>query len=150
MPGADGCDGASAHVGDDGGIEDGAWRAGARVEEVQDAELGRQAVQVVVDIVADDLHAGSIERRHIAAQHIEMAVEGRVGLEMDARLDHSLAVALRGQPGFDGADDLGVAHLKRLDVESIEVVDIDGLHAFPSAGPRSSITGRGPARKFVG
>ena len=65
------------------------------------AEFRRQAVLVVVDIVADDLDAGRVERRDVAAQHVEMAVEGRVRLEMHARLDHRLAVALRDQAGFD-------------------------------------------------
>ena len=97
MFGADRRDGAGAHVGDDGGVEDGARRAGARVEQVEDAEFRRQAVQVVVDIVADDLDAGRVERRDVAAQHVEMAVEGGVRLEMHARLDHRLAVALRDE-----------------------------------------------------
>lgn len=150
MLGADGGDRAGAHIGDDGGVEDGAWRAGARVEQVEYAEFGRQGVQVVVDIIADDLDAGRIERRHIAAQHVEMTAEGRIRLKMDARLDHRLALALGDEPGFDGADDLGIAQAKGFNVESIEVVDIDRLHAFPSSGPRSSITGGGATRKFVG
>jgi len=39
---------------------------------------------------------------------------------------------------------------KRFDVEGVEVVDIDGLHAFSSATPGSSITGQTATRKFVG
>ena len=42
---------AGAHVCDDGGVKDGAGHAGARVEQIEDAEFRRQAVQVVVDIV---------------------------------------------------------------------------------------------------
>ena len=48
---------AGAHVGDDGGVEDGARHAGARIEQIEDRQFRRQAVQVVVDIVADDLDA---------------------------------------------------------------------------------------------
>ena len=124
---------AGAHVGDDGGVEDRARHAGARIEQVQDAEFRRQAVLVVVDVVADDLDAGRIERRDVAAQHVEMAMEGRVGLEMDARLDHRLAVALGDQPRLDRVDDFGIGHRQRLDVERVEIVDVDGRHAAPKS-----------------
>ncbi len=147
---ADGGDRSGAHVGYDGGIQDRARRAGARIEQVQDAELRGQAMLVVVDIVADDLDAGRIERRDVAAQNIEMAMEGRVGLEMDARLDHGLAVALGDEPGLDRADDFGIGHGKRLDVEGVEVVDIDGLHACVVPGsPLHAIAGGEATRKFV-
>ena len=63
---------------------------------------------VVVDEVADDLDAREIERRHIAAQHVEMAVEIRVRLEMDARFDHRLALALRTERGLDRGKDFSV------------------------------------------
>ena len=66
---AEGGQRAGAHVGDGGGVEDRLRRAGAGVEQIEDAELGRQAVAVVVDEVADDLHAGRLS----AAQHSRAA-----------------------------------------------------------------------------
>ena len=91
--------------------------------------LRRQAVQVVVDIVADDLDAGRVERRDVAAQHVEMAAEGRVRLEMHARLDHRLAVALRDEAVLHRRQDLGVGHRQGVDVERVQIVDVDGCHA---------------------
>ena len=74
------------------------------IQQQQQPDLGRQALLVVVDVVADDLDAGEIDRRaERAAQHVEMPVHGRIGHEMHARLDHGLAPALRGEPGLDRA-----------------------------------------------
>ena len=73
--GADRGDRAGAHVGDAAGVQDRLGRADARIEQRQDAELGGQALLVVVDEVADDLDAGGVDRRADgAAQHVEMAV----------------------------------------------------------------------------
>ena len=133
MLGADRRHRAGAHVGDDGGVEDGARHAGARIEQIEDAEFRRQAVQVVVDIVADDLDAGRVERRDVAAQHVEMAAEGRIRLQMHARLDHRLAVALRDEAGLDRRQDFGVGHRQGVDVERVQIVDVDGCHARPKS-----------------
>ena len=47
--------------------------------------------------VADDLHPGDVERGDVGAQQVEVAVEGGVGDEVLARLEHDLVVALRAQ-----------------------------------------------------
>jgi hypothetical protein len=78
---------------------------------------------VVVDIVADDLHAGNGERRDVTPQHIEMAVERRVGLQMHPGFQHRLAAPLRGQARLDGADDLVVSQRKRGDIRAIEIIE---------------------------
>ncbi len=86
----------------------------ARIEQVEQPHLRRQAAPVVVDVVADDLDAGERERRDVAAQHVEVAVDTRAsGDEMHARLDHRLAVALRAQAGLDGVEDLVVGQRER-------------------------------------
>ena len=95
-------------------------------------------MQIIVDIVADDFHARRIERRHVAAQDVEMAVEGWVRFEMDTRLDHRLALALGDKASLDGGNDFAIGHSERFDVEGIEIVDIDGLHftrALSSVAP---------------
>ena len=56
-----------------------------------------------------------------------MSVEGRVGLEMDARLDDDLAAALRDKAGLDGGEDLVVGDGERFDVERVEIIDVDGF-----------------------
>ena len=71
---------------------------------VSSASSDGQAELVVVHVVADDLHAGHAERRDIGAQEVEVAVEGRVGDEVLARLEHDLARALRAQRRLDGAE----------------------------------------------
>ena len=90
----------------------------ARIEQQQRRQLRGQALLVVVDEVADDLHAGAADgRADGAAQHVEMAVR-HAGLEMHARLDHRLAAALRRKRRLDRGEDLVVGQRKRLDVEA--------------------------------
>jgi hypothetical protein len=125
-------DGPGAHLGDRGGVQDRHRPPGARVEQVEDAELGRQALLVVVDEVADHLHPGQAQRRHVAAQHVEMAVEGRVRHQMHARLDDGLAPALGAQPAFDGGDDLLVGKGEFLDIQRVQPGDVEFRHASGS------------------
>ncbi len=116
---------AGAHLGDRGRVDEGDRHAGARIEEIEQRHLRGQAALVVVDIVADDLHAREAHRRHIAAQHVEMAAEGRVGLQMHARLDHRLAETLRAQSRLDGGEDLLVGQREALDIRPVEVREVD-------------------------
>ena len=100
--GAERGDGAGAHLGDAGGIEHRLGHAGPGIEQVEDRHLRRQAVLIVVDIVADDLDAREVDRcADRAPQHVEMAVRLGIGDEVHARLDHRGAAALRGEAGFD-------------------------------------------------
>ena len=126
MLGADRRHGAGAHVGQVAAVDDRLRHAVARVHQQQQADLGRQSLLVVVDIVADHLDAGEIDRRaERAAQHVEMPVHGGIGHQMHARLDHRLAPALRGKTRLDRVDDLVVGQRQRLDVRRIEIVQID-------------------------
>jgi hypothetical protein len=65
-----------------------------------------------------------------AAQNVEMAVR-LPGRQVDARLDHRLATALRRQAGLDRRQDLLVVERELLDVEAIEKGDVDWRHRFP-------------------
>ena len=128
MLGADRGHRAGAHVGDAAGIQDRLRDAGAWVEQGQDGELGRQAALVVVHEVADDLDPGRVDRLlDRPAQHVEVPV-GDAGFEMHPRLDHRLAAALARQRALDGGEDLVVGDRQRLDVETVQVSDVDGLH----------------------
>ena len=84
--------------------------------------------------------AGSIDRGiYGAAQHVEVAVR-LAGRQVDARLDHRLAAALRGEAGLDRRQDLVVGERQLLDIEAIEKGDVDRLHRLPlqpGAGARS-------------
>ena len=135
--GAERGQGAGAHLGDQGGVEQRHRHAGLRVEEIEQRHLRRQAAAPVLDIVADDLDAGQALRREVAAQHVEMALEGGIGLEMDARLDHRLAEALGPEPGFDGVEDLVVVERQPRDVRPVEIGEVDLAHQ-----PASSASAR--------
>jgi hypothetical protein len=76
---------AGAHVGQAGRVDDRDGPAGRRIEEVEQPHLGGQPGAPVVDEIADDLDAGVAERGDVAAQHVEMAVEARIRLEVHAR-----------------------------------------------------------------
>jgi hypothetical protein len=118
-------DGAGAHVGDVARVDDGDRHAGARVEQVEQRQLGRQADLVVAVEVADDLDARHGERPDVAAQDVEVARAVLLGLQVHARLDRRLAAPLRDEALLDRRDDLGVAQRQRLDVGMVEVVEMD-------------------------
>ena len=111
-----------AHVGDRCGVEQRDRHAGARIEKVEQRHLRRKIALVVVNVVADDLHASQVQRRDIAAQDIEVAVERGIGDEVHARLDHRLAAALREQTRFDRREDLVVGEPERLHVRAVQIV----------------------------
>ena len=105
-----------------------------RVHQQEQANLRRQPLLVVVDIVADDLDAGEVDRRaEGAAQHVEMPVHGLVGHQMHARLDDGLAASLRRETLLDRGDDLIVRQRQRLDVERVEIGQIERGHGAPGA-----------------
>jgi hypothetical protein len=76
---------------------------------------------VVVDVVADDLHAGMARRR--PAQHVEVAVCA-AREQVRSRLDNCLAAALIGQHLADAIEDLVVGQRGRLDGRAIQVGDL--------------------------
>src|ERR1700722_12470844 len=124
---------AGAHIGDAASVEDGPGRAGARIEQRQDAKLGRKAELVVVDEVADDLDTRGIDRRlDGAAQHVEMPV-GDAGLEMNAGFDHRFTPALTGEARFHGRQYLVVGDLELVDIEAVEIGDVDGRQELISS-----------------
>src|ERR1700761_5328230 len=76
---ADGRYRTGTHIGQRGGVQQSPRNAGCRVEQRQHADLRRQVLLVVVDIVADDLDPGIVDpAADITAQYVEMAVELRV------------------------------------------------------------------------
>ena len=60
-----------------------------------------------------------------------MAVERRIGNEVDAWLDDRLLQPLGLQPRLDGVDDLAIRQGQFVDVEGVEIGDEDGFHAGP-------------------
>ena len=108
-----------------GGVDHGLRHAGAGVVEREQAVLRRQPALVVVDVVADDLDAGQRERRDVAAEHVEVPAERLVGPQVDARLDHRLAQALRAQAALDRVQDLVVRQPERLDVGPVEIRQVE-------------------------
>ncbi|MNN35060.1 hypothetical protein D3C81_1488980 [compost metagenome] len=121
-----------AGIGDEGGVDHRDRHAGARIEQVQHGHLRRQAVLVVVDEIADDLDAGQAKRRHVAAQHVEVAIEGGVRHQVHARLDHGLAVALRDQCLLHRVDDFGIGHFQPRNVPAVEVGEMNVSHMVPA------------------
>ena len=128
MLGAERGDRAGAHVRDSRRVDDGLWHAGPRVEQVQQCHFGGQANFVVVDEVTDHLHAGAVERLHIAAQDVEMALVGALGNQVNPGFDHRFATPLRGQRFRHGIEDFVVGQFQCLGVQGIDVVDPDFLH----------------------
>ena len=94
--------------------------------------FGRQTDLVVVHVIADDLHAGIVHRcADCAAQHIEVAVDIRIRLQVHARLDHGFAAALRTEAGLDRFKQLIVGDPERLDIRTVQVGDVDWPHSAP-------------------
>ncbi len=130
IPGAERRHGARPHIGQPGGVDDRAGRAGLGIEERQKPHFGRQAMAIVAVEVTHDLDAGEAERRHITAQHVEVAV-GRPGPQMHARLDHRLAAPGRDEARFDGLEDLGIGEAQRLDRRAAQIVNLDRHPSHP-------------------
>ena len=105
------------------------------VEQVEDGELGRQSAAVVVDEVADDLHAREAQRVHHAPQDVEVPVDAAAGHEVDARLEHRPALALRAEGGLDRVQDLVVGEREPLDVRAVQEEQLDRLHAADATSP---------------
>ena len=143
VAGAERGHGAGAHLGDAGGVDDRDRHAGLGVEQVEDGELGRQAAPPVVDEVADDLHARQAQRAHDAPQDVEVPVDAAARHEVDARLEHRPALALRAEGGLDRVQDLVVGEREPLDVRAVQVEKLDRLHGgVPPRGSSSRRAGR--------
>jgi hypothetical protein len=54
---------ARAHVGEMAAVDDRLWRTIGRVHQQEESEFRRQSLLVIVDVVADDLDAGQVDRR---------------------------------------------------------------------------------------
>ena len=125
MSGTDRGDRTGAHVGQPSGIDHRDRRSGPRIEEAQQAHLGRQRAPVIIDVIADDLDAGKTQRRHIAAKHVEVPAERRVRGEMHARLDHRLAAALRQESPLDRGENLVIGERQRGDVRTVQIIEVE-------------------------
>ena len=117
---------ARAHVGQAGGIDHRQRPARPWIEQRQQPHFGRKAERIVIDVVADDLHARQRERCDITAQHVEMPVNRRAGRvaaghQVHAGLDYRAAFALCAQSALDGLQDLVVGELQRRDVGRVQV-----------------------------
>ena len=71
---------------------------------------------MVLDVVADDLHAGGAERPHRRAEHVEVAGERRVGDVVDARVERDRSFALRAHRRLHGCEHVGIRQRKRAHV----------------------------------
>src|SRR4051812_49161108 len=94
MASADSGQRARAHLSDECRIENCNRHAGLGIEQVEERHLGWKPETIVLDVIADDLDAGEPERRNIAPENIEMALESAVGRQVYTRLDDSLLAAL--------------------------------------------------------
>jgi len=119
---------ARSHVGQVRRRDDRDRYARQRVVERQQPYFGRKPEHVVVEVVADDLHARELERREVAAQDVEMAAERRIGFEMDARLELRRAEALRPQPVLDRCDDLQIGECDATHIGLAEEDKLTRLH----------------------
>ena len=121
--------GAGAHIGQVAAVDDRFRDPIMRVHQKEESHLRRQAVAIVVDVVADDLHACEAERSlESAAEHVEMTVDLRVRHEVHARLDDGLLPALGGKAGLDRVQDLVVGQRQGRDVERVQVSQIERPH----------------------
>ncbi len=89
---------------------------------------------MVVHVVAHDLDAG--ERRHRAAQHIEVAVD-TPREQMGAGLDHGLTAPLRGHHSAHGVEDLVVGEGQCVDVGAAEIDELDRAHVGTPTASRT-------------
>ena len=129
---ADGRDRARAHVGEMAAVDDRFRSAVGRVHQQEQPKLRRQPLLVVVDIVADDLDAGQVDRRaEGAAQDVEMPGHGLVGHQVHARLDDGLAASLRRETLLDRREDFIVRQRQGGDVEGVEIGQIERGHGEP-------------------
>jgi hypothetical protein len=100
--------------------------------------ISGQAALVVLHEVADDLDASELQRRDVATQHVEVALEVGIGRQMHARLNDGLAAALGFQPNFHRIEDLLVRHRQCFDVGAVEPSEMDRSHGHtPPPSPAS-------------
>jgi hypothetical protein len=147
MTGAQGGHGARAHLRDAGRIDNRPWLPRTGVHQDQDRKLGRQTDAVVAVEVTDDLHAGQPERQHDPAQHVEVPVDRRIGLEVHARLEHGPSLALRVQRRLYRIEDLIIRQRQLLDVGTVQVRQIQALHG---ARPYSRLLRHSPVAEDSG
>ena len=83
------------------------------------------------------MRPGQVERRDVAAQDVEVAPERRVGLQVDARLDHRFAAALGAQPLLHRGQDLAVGHVQAIDVGPGEICEVNLGHCANRAMART-------------
>ena len=125
MPRTERRHGAGSALGELGCVEDGARSSGPGVVKREQAELGRQAELPVAEEVADDLHPGDVERRHVCPEQVEVPVEGRIRHEVLARLEDDRLLPLRAHGGLDGLEHLLVRERELVDVRAREEKELD-------------------------
>ena len=103
-----------------GSVDDRDGRAGARVEQTEQPELGGQPELMVADVVPDHLHAGELQRLKIAPEDVEVSADGGVRAEVHPRLDRRQPRSLRAQSLLDCREDLLVGQRDRVHVGGAE------------------------------
>ena len=114
-------DGASAHIGDVGGVHDGHWRAGFGVKQVENGQLGGQANFVVLVVIAHHFDPRQSQRANVAAQHIEVTGKIFLGHQVHAWFYGDLLVALRLQRLLHRPNDLGIGQGQGLHIRMVQV-----------------------------
>ena len=62
-----------------------------------------------------------------------MPVKSCIRLKMNPRFDHRLAIALRRKRDFDCGQNFCIGQRQRVDIQGIQIVNVNGLHAVLSA-----------------
>ena len=125
-------EGARPALRDLGRVDDRQRHPRARVEERDESELGREPGAVVLDEVADDLHAGHAERPDGRAENVEVTREGRIGHVLDARIERDSPLTLGQENLLDRSEHVLGREREFLDVGPRQEEDLDPLVAHPT------------------
>ncbi len=126
-------------------INDGLWYSRLRAKKVEQRHLRRQSLLIVVDIVPHHFDAGIAERSDIAAENIEMAVDGGIRCQMEARLNNGLTTSGRHQSRLDRIQDFVIAERQASDIGATQVLDLKSAH-FSRLRTASTISSIIPGR----
>jgi hypothetical protein len=128
----------SDYIGYGSRIENCHGHAGSGIEKIEEGHFRRQALLKVLQIVADNLHAGEIEGRYIAPQYVEMTVKRWIRDEMHPRFNNGTAGALGLQTSFNSIEYLTIAHIQSGNIGPTEISDGHSGHSQAGGGGESA------------
>ncbi len=107
-------------------------RTRLRVEEQDQAELGRQVAPVVLDEVTDDLHACRVQWLDECTQDVPVSVEPRARLEVHTRLEDDPALTLCADDVLHGCEELRIPGHHGGDVAGGQVTKLERHRLEPN------------------